>query len=82
MKSCSSVRAIVKTEVRFSHACRRGSGLGSGSGPVRGVLARNGIHCVVVAEQRRRLWRTLVEAVPCGQGSIESGRTQASRQAR
>lgn len=32
---------------------------------MRGVLTRNGIHCIVVAE-RRGFWRTLVEAVPMG----------------
>lgn len=80
MKSCQC-KGCSEDRSQISHACRRSSGLGSGlgSGPVRGVLARNGIHCIVeiaVAKQRRGLWAYV------GRGSALARPRQTSRQAR
>lgn len=82
MKSCQR-KGCSEDRSQISHACCRGSGLGSGlgSGPVRGVLARNGIHCIfelgiAVAKQRRRLWAYV------GGGSTLVRPRQTSRQAR
>ena len=61
MKSCQC-KGCSEDRSQISHACCRGSGLGSGlgSGPVRGVLARNGIHCIVELGAKQRGGSALV----------------------